>query len=383
MRILSVLTGGGSSLDRYIAKKFLTIFLQVLFILTSTLLLMDLLGRSTEILSADGATWHALLVLVGLRLPQLISQYLPFSVLIAGLLCQYTLAKSSELQVIRAAGISTLQFIRPLLLCSLFIAILHGLLHNNLTVGSIYRLSQWQENHYQGLPPSTDSGHHNVWVSLGDYILKAKQISRSDSLYNLLEVTLYHYDANGLVYERISAVSATIAKNDEWDLSDAEIFNANTLVLTHQKHLVWHPDIGGSQVYSSSMVAEQADVGELLKTLMINNLSNGEIQERKAEILHRFTLPLSSLVMIFISTLAGFSSGRKVNGSLRIGVGLLAGFVFFVADKTMFTMARLDMINIALGLSLPMVLFLFFSLIVINAEESHFFSRMFRNTDAG
>ena len=80
----------------YMVRLFLTRSLAVLLSLVLILMTLDLLGESGNILAVpgngDAQLWHY----VALRIPQLISRFLPFSVLLGALIAFVGLNQHSE-----------------------------------------------------------------------------------------------------------------------------------------------------------------------------------------------------------------------------------------------------------------------------------------------
>ena len=89
-----------TGLGYYMGKKYTFSFLMVLIGLVATLQLLDLMAHTDKILSADGATSRELFYYIYLRVPQLISQFIPFSALLATLLTLASLSQNSEIIII-------------------------------------------------------------------------------------------------------------------------------------------------------------------------------------------------------------------------------------------------------------------------------------------
>src|SRR4030095_13383496 len=106
----------------YAAKLFLTRSVAVLLALVLVLMTLDLLGESGKILRVPGNGDAELWRYVSLRIPQLISRFLPFAVLLGTLITLATLNQNSEVVSMKAAGISAHQIIAPLIVASLGIA---------------------------------------------------------------------------------------------------------------------------------------------------------------------------------------------------------------------------------------------------------------------
>src|SRR6476620_909563 len=106
----------------YMTRLFITRSVAVLVALVLILMTLDLLGESGKILSVPGNGDSELWRYVGLRIPLLISRFLPFSVLLGTLIAFVGLNQHSEVVAMKAAGISAHQILAPLILASIGIA---------------------------------------------------------------------------------------------------------------------------------------------------------------------------------------------------------------------------------------------------------------------
>ena len=90
----------------YTVKLFVTRSLAVLLALVLVLMTLDLLGESGKILAVPGNGEAQLWDYVSLRLPLLISRFLPFAVLLGTLIAFTALNQHSEVVAMKAAGVS-------------------------------------------------------------------------------------------------------------------------------------------------------------------------------------------------------------------------------------------------------------------------------------
>ena len=109
----------------YLARLFITRSAAVLFSLVLVLMTLDLLANTGNILAHPGNGDAELWRYVGLRVPQLIARFLPFSVLLGTLVSLVTLNQHSEIISMKAAGISAHQIIAPLIVTGLLIAVVN------------------------------------------------------------------------------------------------------------------------------------------------------------------------------------------------------------------------------------------------------------------
>src|SRR3954447_10401981 len=151
----------------YMVRLFLTRSLAVLVALVLILMTLDLLGESGKILAVPGNGDAELWRYVSLRLPQLVSRFLPFAILLGTLITLASLNQNSEVVSMKAAGISAHQIIAPLILASLFIAAAIFLFNERIVTRASQTLNDWVQVDYGKVP--RDSGvRPNVWIRFGD-----------------------------------------------------------------------------------------------------------------------------------------------------------------------------------------------------------------------
>src|SRR3546814_11668665 len=103
----------------YMARMFLVRSFAVLALLVIVLQTLDLLGESGKILAQPGNGDAELWRYIGLRVPQIIDRFLPFSVLLGPLITLVPLNQNSEVISIKSTGLSTPQVLAPSLLSHL------------------------------------------------------------------------------------------------------------------------------------------------------------------------------------------------------------------------------------------------------------------------
>ena len=78
------------TLTIYLAKMFIVRIIAVLLMLVLVLMMLDLLSSSGDILAVEGNGQAELVTYASLRIPQLVSRFLPYSVLLATLITLVT-----------------------------------------------------------------------------------------------------------------------------------------------------------------------------------------------------------------------------------------------------------------------------------------------------
>ena len=111
-----------SKLDRYIGGGVFTSTLGVLLLLVGLDALTSVIDETDDI--GDGYGFLDILVYVGYTLPRRIHEFVPFAALIGALIALGRLAASSELVVMRAAGVSISRMAVTVLRPALLVAVL-------------------------------------------------------------------------------------------------------------------------------------------------------------------------------------------------------------------------------------------------------------------
>ena len=110
-------------IQRYIFVKCLMALFMVVGVFVATIMLVDTVEQLRTVGGDITLSPLEAIRLSSMRLPSLIEQTLPFAVLASAMMAYNQLSKSSELSVIRAAGLSAWQFLAPVM----FLAIVLGL----------------------------------------------------------------------------------------------------------------------------------------------------------------------------------------------------------------------------------------------------------------
>ena len=83
---------------------------------------------------------------VALRLPILVSRFLPFSVLLGTLIAFVGLNQSSEVVAMKAAGLSAHQILAPLIVASIVVAAGLFAFNESVVVNSTRVVTAWSDN---------------------------------------------------------------------------------------------------------------------------------------------------------------------------------------------------------------------------------------------
>ncbi|MGN6689529.1 MAG: LptF/LptG family permease, partial [Sphingopyxis sp.] len=174
----------------YVGRTFLVRTIAILFALVLVLQTLDLLGESGKILAVAGNSDNDVWRYVGMRMPQIIETFLPFSVLLATILTLATLNQNSEVIAMKAAGMSAHQVLAPLFLAALLVSGVSFAFNERIVTRSTAALNAWQKVEYAKVPK--DSGvRANIWVRAGDDLINAGSVETGGSAVMLRDITIY------------------------------------------------------------------------------------------------------------------------------------------------------------------------------------------------
>jgi lipopolysaccharide export system permease protein len=351
----------------YMAKLFLTRSLAVLAALVVILMTLDLLGESGKILRVEGNGDAELWRYVGLRIPQLVSRFLPFAVLLGTLVSLATLNQNSEIVSMKAAGISAHQIIAPLIVASLGVAALTFLFNERVVTRATATLAAWEKVDYGPVPK--DSGiTANVWVRFGDDLVLARQVRGTGAATRLGGVTIYDRDWETL-QGIVNARSARFV-NGGWELRDTDSFDVRTGAVSRAALYPYGKGLDPTQFTLAKVNPDEETIGDLRGAIGQLSRAGRDTAELETGLWHKFSGPLSAVLMPLLAAVAAFGLARSGQLFLRAIAGMALGFAYFVADNFALAMGNLGAYPPLLAAWAPFALFLLIGeTVLVRTEE--------------
>jgi lipopolysaccharide export system permease protein len=355
-------------LAAYLVRLFLTRSFAVLVALVLILMTLDLLGESGKILAVpgngDAELWHY----VALRVPLLISRFLPFSVLLGTLIAFVGLNQNSEVVAMKAAGLSAHQILAPLIVASIAIAVGLFAFNETVVVKSARVVTAWSDNDYKPVPP--ESGVlSNVWLLDREGLVRAGLVVGRPP--NLHAERLSIYDRSGGVLQRvIQADRATPLPDNRWALSNVRVYDANMNMVRRVPQLIAMDGITQNQLTLAKVEPDQLDYWTLKKRVAELEAAGRPADEAKAGLDHKISGPLSTLLMPLLAAVAAFGLARSGQVMVRAATGMALGFAYFVADNFSLAMGNAGTYPPLVAAWAPFLLFLLIGeTVLIRTEE--------------
>ncbi|HVF84036.1 MAG TPA: LPS export ABC transporter permease LptG [Sphingomicrobium sp.] len=351
----------------YTVKLFLTRSLAVLLALVLVLMTLDLLGESGKILAVPGNGEPELWSYVSLRVPMLISRFLPFAVLLGTLITFTTLNQNSEVIAMKAAGLSAHQILAPLIVASLFVAAAAFAFNERVVTKATRTVTAWDENDYRPLP--VESGVlGNVWVMAGDDLVRVRLVAGRGAGTRLERVEIYEREEN--VISRVIRAERARPAGEAWQLENAEIYSPEMNLIRRVPELRALENVEPARLTLAKVDPETIDFFALRGALDELRAAGRPTAAVEAGLWHKISGPLSTLLMPLLAAVAAFGLARSGRTLLRAVVGMALGFGFFVADNFSLAMGNVGAYPPLLAAWAPFFLFLLIGeTVLVRSEE--------------
>lgn len=339
-------------LYRYIGKSVVGSILVVLLILLGVESFLELASELKDIGKGSFHIWQALAT-VPLMLPTDIYELFPIAALIGSLMGLGRLANQSELIVMMAAGVSRWQIIRALLLTTVVLLAITSLVGEGIAPKTQY-LAKNQKT-LSVSAGQTFKSATGVWFRDGSNFIFVRDIYVD---HRLTDITRYQFDHDNRL-TLISHAYKGLYDQGHWyfrDVHQTEIFKDHVVSKTIPVQK-WDIHLDKRLLGVSNISPNQMSLKKLysyIKYRKQNDLGRGLYE---FEFWKRLTQPLSSLVMILLAVPFIFGPLRTVSMGLRVVIGVIAGFSFYILNQFFGPLSQVYQIPALLAAILPTVTF--------------------------
>jgi lipopolysaccharide export system permease protein len=352
----------------YMARMFLIRTFAIVGALVLVLQSLDLLTESGRILAyagnGDAEVWRY----VGLRTPQIIQTFLPFSVLLGTIITLTQLNQNSEVIALKASGLSAHQVLAPLIVAGLGVAIVSFTFNDRIVSRATATLDQWKAVEYGPLP--VDRGDRaNVWVRDGDNLIQVTQIRGRGDAAQLAGITVHERGADKSLRAILTAQSGRRDGN-AWRVEGVTRFDVasgrNIAIAATRIGEGVRPD----QFTLAHVDADGLSFGGLRAAISDLQAAGRPTKALEGSLWHKVSGPLSAVLMPLLGAVAAFGIARSGKLFVRAVIGMGLGFLYFVADNFALAMGNLGAYPPFLAAWAPFLLFLMIGeAVLLRTEE--------------
>ena len=351
----------------YAAKLFLTRSFAVLIALVLVLMTLDLLGESSKILKVPGNGEAELWRYVSLRVPLLISRFLPFSVLLGALIAFAGLNQHSEVVSMKAAGLSAHQILAPMIAASVAVAVALFVFNETVVIQSTRTVDAWSDADYEPIPPQSDI-LSNVWIRDGSDLVRAKLVGGRGATTQIRGITIY--DREGGALARVIDADRGDQVPGAWRLRNIRTYDARMNLVTRQPEMTGLVGVEPSRFTLAKVDPTERDFVALRGAISDLQAAGRPTEEARTGWWHKISGPLSTVLMPLLAATAAFGLARSGKVLLRATIGMALGFAYFVADNFSIALGNIGAYPPFLAAWAPFFLFLLIGeLVLIRQEE--------------
>jgi len=323
---------------RYLAREIFAASALVLVAFLGLFAFFDFINELEDV-GKGGYTLYQALVYVGLTLPARVYELMPIAVLIGTLYALATLAKNSEITVMRASGMSNALLTSVLGLIGGVFAVLIFLVGEYVAPPAEAAAEEWKLTATQAtVSQQLRSG---LWVKDGRLVLNVRTLMPDRSMRG---ARIYAFDEDYALESIAEAATGVFDGSGEWKLLDVQRtrFHGDRTEVERLPEIRWRSELTPEVLGVLMVSPEHMPFGRLWT--YINHLRDNNQNADRFEIAlwKKLIYPFTALVMMALAMPFGFIHDRMGGASARIFMGVMLGVGFHLLNGLF---SNLGMIN--------------------------------------
>ncbi|WP_333572463.1 LPS export ABC transporter permease LptG [Sphingomonas sp.] len=355
------------TISLYMARLFVFRTFALLGALVLVLTSLDLLTESAAILAHPGNGNAEILRYVTLRVPQIVSTFLPYSVLGGAIFTLAQLNQNSEIVALKSGGLSAHQVLAPLMISGLIVAGLSFAFNDRIVSRATATLEQWKKVEFAPLP--VDRGDRaNVWVQASGNLINVQQIKGKGEAAQLYDITVYQRTRGSLT--AILTAKHGVRAGDGWRVDGVKRFDIAAGTLTPVGPTMIGAGVRPDQFTLAHVDPDSSSFSELRLAIDELKAAGRPTKALEGSLWHKLSGPLSALLMPLLGGVSAFGLARSGKLFVRVVIGMALGFLYFVADNFALAMGNLGAYPPFLAAWAPFLLFLMIGeAVLLRTEE--------------
>ncbi|WP_027251895.1 LPS export ABC transporter permease LptG [Photobacterium halotolerans] len=342
-------------------------------IATSALTLSTLVGLSAIIKYVEQLRkvgegtydlWKALLFVL-LSVPRDIEMFFPMAVLLGALIGLGTLASSSELVVMQAAGFSKLDIGLSVLKTAVPLMLL------------VMVLGQW------GAPEAQKAARElrAIWTSGGNVFSVQRGVwakDDNDFIYigriheqtNLNAINIWEFDEKDVLKDSLFARSATFLDGKGWELKDVTVtrIGEEKQENTHFDTKIWQTSLTPDKLAVVTVKPEELALSGVYDYVQYLKDTKQDASRYELAFWRKALQPFSIAVMMLLALSFVFGPLRSVTMGARVLSGVIFGFAFYISNEVFGPLSMVYRLHPVIGALGPSLVFLFITLYLLRRK---------------
>ncbi len=337
-----------SILSAYLMRTILASTLLVLAVLLALATLFEFIGELDNKMGDYGIP-QALIYSV-LRLPQVAFQMLPMATLIGALLGLGGLATSSELIVMRSAGLSVGKLAGMVAITGVVIMVITALIGEYIGPPLDY-YARTMRNEARFQQDERNSGNA-AWVKVGPVIL---HLERVNSEFEFGGIYLFRFNEDNSLRSIARAENSGIDDSDKWILENFREtrFQDDGVQVVESSRAVESFDLSGDMLGITLVKPVSLSAKGLISYIRYLRKNNLSSERYETELWSRVSTTVTVVIMPVLALAFVFGALRVAGSGGRLMIGVLIGLGYYLASEMIANSGQVYDLNPALVTWLP------------------------------
>ncbi len=357
-------------IDRYIARILLRHIIVTIVVLVG---LFTFVSFIDELGDLDRGRYGILQIIqhVILKIPKTLYDVFPMAALIGSILGLSTLARDSELVVMRAAGVSIQRIVLSVLKVGVLLALFAMVMGEVVAPFTEDRALQVKAESI--VNNSGRKGDFGVWLRDDNTYVNIGEVLPGQPL-RLLNIKIFEFDNQNflrfLSIAREGEYQLTLSSNGQrgrWLLKGLRrtMINEESSAADEVSAAYWSTVLDPEILKIYQVKPEQLSVWQLLEYIAHLRSNKQDTSTYELEFWSKVVTPLATLVMLILAVPFVFKDARSGNLGRSLFSGIMIGLGFFIANQAFSYFVTLFGIPPLLGASLPTMIVAFISVLMI------------------
>ena len=351
-------------LDRYIGKTILAATFLSLFVLVGLSGIIKFVEQMKHVGQSSYDVWAAAYFVV-LKMPVEIAIFFPMAALIGALIGLGTLAGSSELVVMQAAGLSKLRIAGAVLKTAVPMVLAVMVLGEFVapkTDKEAYSMRAQARHGAQAV-----SNKYGVWVKDADSFVS---IARMNSKAELFDIQLYFFDKS-MRLEHATVARKAVYQQGAWLLQNISrtSFKADKTVTETLPEFVWKTELTPKKLEVILSEPDKMSMRDIYNYISYLENNDQDASRYWLTFWRKAVLPFTVVVMMLLSVSFIFGGLRTVTMGTRLIFGIASGFTFHVSGELFGPFSLVFELPPILGALLPSLLVLTIAMYLLKRQS--------------
>ncbi len=315
--------------QRYLMRETLGAIFLVLVAFLALFSFFDLINELRSVGKGGYQLGHALFF-VALSLPGMIYELIPIAALIGTLYALSTLARHSEITVLRASGLATGDLLMTLFRVAALLALLTIAVGEGLVPVS-ERLAQELRTRALSNIIAQQGFESGLWVKDGRSFINIRHATPDARLQG---VRIYKFDAANALESVTDAEEAEFSPPEHWLLKGVvrTVLDGDTARIERADVAEWVSAVNPDLLAVLMVAPERMSLVGLINYTQHLSENRQKTERYEIAIWKKLVYPLASLVMVALALPFGYSHNRVGGVSLKIFAGVMLGILFYALN---------------------------------------------------